>query len=444
MSSVGVRETFGAASDFVAKVNAFGPDLIAVSATEDMFLLGIALLKRIKKHKIPVLLGGVFSTFAPKLALSYDEIDMVCVGEGERCIVELCKRMQEGKNFIGVPNLYYKDRHGIIYKNKMGSPWPIDDTPLPDLEIFHEWRIYRPMAGKVYKMLPVETHRGCPYLCAYCNSPTQSTLYQENVGESYFRKKSLEYIRREIEFYVNEWGVEYLYFWADTFLAWNKKQFDAFCDMYSDFKLPFWCQTRPETVTEYNLGRLKEVGLDRLSFGVEHGDEKFRAEHINRKLKNEKVISALKIPHELDISFSVNNIVGFPFETRELAQATIELNRQIQSSNMNCYAFTPFHGTPLREVAEKEGLITPDVITRSLTRGSILNMKNFSREAIEGFIRTFVLYVKFPKNRWKEISIAEKFTDEGNVMWERLRKEYQETFYASGAISEGIEESAQC
>ena len=34
------------------------------------------------------------------------------------------------------------------------------------------------MAGRVYKMYPVETIRGCPYTCKFCNSPDQMKLYK--------------------------------------------------------------------------------------------------------------------------------------------------------------------------------------------------------------------------------------------------------------------------
>ena len=61
----------------------------------------------------------------------------------------------------------------------------------------------------------------------------------------------------------------------------NRKEFDEFCEMYSEIKLPFWMQTRPETVSDYNMKRLKEVGLHRISFGIEHNEnleEKFLIE----------------------------------------------------------------------------------------------------------------------------------------------------------------------
>ena len=55
--------------DLNKQVNSFAPDLIALSTTEDMWLLGVELLEGIeeyiKKHHVPVIAGGVFPTFAP-------------------------------------------------------------------------------------------------------------------------------------------------------------------------------------------------------------------------------------------------------------------------------------------------------------------------------------------------------------------------------------------
>ena len=63
----------------------------------------------------------------------------------------------------------------------------------------------------------------------------------------------------------------------------NKTEFEEFCDMYSEIKIPFWFQTRPETINDYNMKKLADVGLDRISFGVEHGNETFRREVLDRR-----------------------------------------------------------------------------------------------------------------------------------------------------------------
>ena len=38
------------------------------------------------------------------------------------------------------------------------------------------------------------------------------------------------------------------------------------------------------------------------------------------------------------------------------------------------------------------------------------------------------MYIKFPKNRWKEIERAEKNDKEGNKIFDELRKEYLEKY----------------
>ena len=66
-----------ALEDFRTEVEDFNPDLLALSCTEDMFLMGVLLLQQVSHLGVPTIAGGVFPTFAPRLALSYPEIDIV-------------------------------------------------------------------------------------------------------------------------------------------------------------------------------------------------------------------------------------------------------------------------------------------------------------------------------------------------------------------------------
>ena len=76
----------------------------------------------------------------------------------------------------------------IIAKNSITKPVDINKNSVIDISMFEEKRLYRPMAGQVYKMLPVETIRGCPFTCRFCNSPDQMRLYKK-VGANFYRKK---------------------------------------------------------------------------------------------------------------------------------------------------------------------------------------------------------------------------------------------------------------
>jgi radical SAM superfamily enzyme YgiQ (UPF0313 family) len=414
-------------NDLNKKVNEFKPDLLALSCTEDMWELGIKILNEIREYKnknnIPVVAGGVFPTFAPEICIKYDLVDLVCVGEGENALIDLCNKIENKKSYTNVTNLWIKKDGKIIKKNTISNPVDVNKTPIIDTSLFEDNRLYRPMAGKVYKMYPVETIRGCPYTCRFCNSPDQMQLYK-GLGHKFFRKKRMDLVYKELKYFKEQHKVEYNYFWADTFLAMNKKEFEEFCDMYKEINLPFWMQTRPETISDYNIKRLSEVGLHRISFGLEHGNEEFRAKILDRKWKNKDIVERLKIPHKYGVQFSVNNITGFPTETKKLAFDTIELNRHIEADNQNIYVFVPFHGTPLRKMCEDLGLIKPETITKCLVDKSVLSMPQYPPHEVEEIKKCFALYVKFPKNRWKEIERAEKNDEEGNKIYNELKKEY--------------------
>tara|TARA_A100001011_G_C14311105_1_gene845653 strand:- start:1822 stop:3495 length:1674 start_codon:yes stop_codon:yes gene_type:complete len=417
--------------DFQKKINNFKPDLLAISSTEDMWELGMKVLEEGREYKtknnIPTIAGGVFPTFAPEICIKNDLVDLVCVGEGENALLQLSDKIKKKEDFEDITNCWVKKNNKIIKKNPISKPVDINQNPKIDISLFEDARLYRPMSGKVYKMIPIETIRGCPFTCTFCNSPDQMRFYKGE-GSNFYRKKRMDLVYEELKHFKDNHGVEYNYFWADTFLGMNKNEFEAFVEMYKEIKLPFWMQTRPETINDDNMKKLADVGLHRISFGVEHGNEDFRKKILDRRWKNKDIIEKLKIPHKYNIQFSCNNITGFPTETKKLAFDTVELNRQIDSDNANIYSFVPFHGTPLRKMCEDLNLIKPETITKCLTSESQLNMPQYPPHEIEEIKKCFALYIKFPKSRWKEIERAEKNDKEGEKIYKELKQEYLEKY----------------
>ena len=125
--------------DLTDQVNRFCPDLIAISSTEDMWELGVRLLHRIEgyitNNDVPVIAGGVFPTFAPQLVIDQPLINIVCVGEGENAIVDLCERISLGRSYEDVTNLWVKSKDSSIRKNKISSPVDINQNPFIDIII---------------------------------------------------------------------------------------------------------------------------------------------------------------------------------------------------------------------------------------------------------------------------------------------------------------------
>ena len=435
------KTTKSAVEDLSDKIHDFKPDLIAVSCTETTFSRALTLIRETRTLGVPNIFGGVFPTFAPDLVIKHEEVDALCMGEGENALTEIASALANDESYLHSSNCWFKDNMGNITKNPITKPVNVNELPaITDIGIFGEKRFYRPMGGRIRRLLPVETHRGCPYTCSFCNSPAQNLLY--GGGTSFLRKKSISMVQQEIENHIEEWQVEYIYFWADTFLAWSNEEFDEFCDMYQSIKLPFWCQTRTETVTQYKLERLKEIGLDRISFGMEHGNEAFRRDVVKRAYSNADAIKSLQIVSDLDIPFAVNNIIGFPDETRELAFDTVNLNREFNSDTVLASIYMPFHGTELRAYAEKQGYIEHDVIASvGNSDESLLTMPQWSKQDISRLRSVFAMYVKFPKDRWPEIEAAE--TD--SALYEKLSEEYIQMNWNNpkARIEESLKEAAK-
>jgi anaerobic magnesium-protoporphyrin IX monomethyl ester cyclase len=410
--------------DFRREVEDFQPDVILASAMESTVTLTREILGYIRDLKIPHILGGVFATYAPELAISFPEIDAICIGEGENVIVELILKVKKGESIKNISNIWLKDNKGHITKNKMSAPISLDDLPRFDVTVFDESRFYRAMEGKIYRMFPVETHRGCPLKCAFCNSPIQDDAYKRETGMRYFRAKSMKKVLEDIRYFAEDCKAEYLFFWSDNFFEYNKQEIDEFCEAYKDYKIPFFVQTYPTSIDAYKIKKLVDVGLHLITMGIEHGNEKFRREVINRQYSNAKVLERIKILKNFNVTYSCNNIVGFPHETPKLHWDTVMLTRELGAETSSCAIFTPFHGTPLRKMAIEEGFLKdPNTLAPSNFDYSILDMPQFPADLIKAKARVFNLYVKFPKSRWKDIEKAEKLTPEGNRIFEELRQE---------------------
>ena len=86
--------------EFRKKILSFRPDLIAFSIVENNYGCAKKLFKIAKETvKTPIVVGGIFPTIAPEIFIEDENTDIICMGEGENALVELAKRIQEGRDF---------------------------------------------------------------------------------------------------------------------------------------------------------------------------------------------------------------------------------------------------------------------------------------------------------------------------------------------------------
>ena len=166
-----------------------------------------------------------------------------------------------------------------------------------------------------------------------------------------------------------------------------------------------------------------------LQFGIEQGNEEFRARILNRKGSNKQMLQAFKIVEKYKIDYTVNNIIGFPDETRKLIFDTINFNRQINPATINCYLFTPYKGTALYKYCIEKGYLAKSAKVHQVLDSAELKMTSITYRELKGLQRTFPLYAKMPESEFDKIRIAEKFNEEGNRMFLQLREVYYERYF---------------
>ena len=433
----GAKPKIGIKEDFVKKVKEFKPDLIICSVLESTYYLALELLNSVEKRdrNYKTLFGGVFATYAAEICIKNELVDYVCRGEGEAAIQEFCKKLVTEDRIDNILNFFVKNE-GTVYRNSLRPAVDIDTVPIPNWDLFEPGSIYRPMQGKIYRAVGFETQRGCPYTCTFCNSPSNNVVYKDETKKIFHRKKSIKRMKQELDFLVKKYKPDLIYMVVDTFLAMSDRDFDEFKEMYMDYKIPFWMNTRAETINEHRAAGLEDMNMLRTSIGVEHGNTEYRKKYLKRNVSDEVQIKAFEMLADKKYVSCANAIIGMPDENRNLIFDTIKFMRKLPKNidATGAFIWAPYHGTPLRDLAIRKGYIKKDVIASiSNTAFSMLDMPTISKEEISGLARTFSYYVKFPESRWNDIKVAEQSNPKGNAMHTKLGKEFDQKYRLSEA-----------
>lgn len=421
-----VPEEGDVVEDFATLVDSWRPDLIGLSAIEVTFPLGMRLLEAVRGTGIPTVVGGPYATFAPEVVIRQRGVDMVCVGEGEEALTELCQRMRAGEDISGVRNLWIK-RVGKLFKNPIRPAVDLATLPFQDWEVYDRRRFFKPMGGRISVTGTFEMNRGCPYDCTFCINSGLHRLYGPHGG--YYREQDVDRLVAEMAEKKERYGLVYVYLVAESFLTTTRARIERFGRLYRDkVGLPFWVEARPESVTRDKVALLVDMGCEGISVGLESGNFDLRRTVLGRNVSNKIILRAFEMLKDTPIRVSANNIIGFPTETRAMIFETIELNRIIRPHGVMVSFFSPYKGCTLREVCELEGYIADDAIAADYRLGPSMDMPQIRRRELIGLHRTFPLYVKFPKEEWPAIRRAEEDTPEGNALYEAYARRYVETY----------------
>lgn len=334
---------------FEDKLLKFKPDLIAVSVMTGYFDEILELLKQIKLP-CKVVVGGVHATLCPEDALSFDVIDFVCVGEGEKMLFELCNCLKQDKDYSNIQNLGFK-KNGKIYLNPSRSFINLDELPAPDWLLFDERHLFRPFMGKIYRGSFYVMSRGCPQKCTYCVNPAIKQAL-ENCGK-YFRFQSPDTTIKQLSFLKKKYNATWFRFADDSIMLLSKGCLEELANGLKTLNIQLGCSIRPETTTAQKVELLKSMGCVAASVGIESGNEELRRKVLNRQLTNEQIKKSISLLKEAEIRVTTFNMIGLPGETRENVFETINLNKSLNVDAVNVYIIYPY---PSTNISKKYGI----------------------------------------------------------------------------------------
>lgn len=412
-------EKISAKEDLLELVEEFRPELIGVSSMSANFYKAMELVSAVKeRHQIPVIIGGPHPSVVPEETIANKFVDMVCVGEGEEGIVDLCNRMQQNGDITNIPNIWIK-KNGKIYRNPVRPFVSMDRIPFQDYSGFEEDNMFRPLAGKLYKMASIEMSRGCPYECTYCVNKKMKEIYKDK--GSYHREKSVDRTIEEILFLRDKYKVNMVRFWDECFLFMSKKRLMEFYEKYTNYvRLPFLIYCRATHVREENIKVLKKAGCATIAIGIETGSPQIRENMLNRKMSNEKIIAAFDAIRKEGIRVSSYNMLGIPGETRKHIFQTIELNRKCKPASSSVVFLNPYPGTKIREFAISKGYMSPTDYVKGDFYDVPLNMPQISERELKGLLKTFYVYTKVPKILFPVVRFCENDNKIANLIFKFL------------------------
>jgi len=380
------------------KIAEFRPDVLAFTTVSFQYKYIKRMLSAVKDYGIFTICGGPHVSLAPWELEKTEGLDAICIGEGEYPLLELVKKLEEKKDITAINNIWIK-KDGKIYSNPNRSmTGDLDSLPFGDRELFN----YQEIVNSDYDRAVFMCSRGCPYSCSYC---CNSGLRKLQDGR-YVRFRSIDSMMAEIKEVISSFRVRSVYLNDDVFTQ-NEEYVSEFCSRYrKEIGYPFEINTRVEYLTEGMIENLKNAGCYRVAMGIEHGDEKFRKEILNRRMSNEKIEEVFNLTKKAAIKTKSFNIVGFPFETYDIHMETVNLNRKVQPNSLVIYIFEPYPGTPLYDMCLKNNFIEEEnddgreFISRTDTT---LNMPQFTRKQILKCYRNFAWRVYWKKSLKKAL-----------------------------------------
>ncbi len=346
-------------NEYVSRIKKINPDIIGFSVVTNQWQYAEKYARWTRQAtEAPIICGGIHTMACCDDILLSGYFDYSFRGECEIAFPEFVNRLSEGKDVSGTPNLGYME-NGKININPVGTLPVLTMLPQKDYELFDFQKIIDTKNGWVGLM----GSRGCPFACTYCFNHQMVSQYRKDLNCSF---KNLNYIRHfnvkqiidEIQYLLSKYKNIKMFIFDDDLFTFYKPYVVEFCEAYKKVTdIPFTVNAHVGAFDDERARVLSEANCKIVKFGVESGSPRIRKQVMQRHMKNESIIEAIRTAHTYNLHTSVFLMIGLPGETRDDVMETIRLMGTATPGRYRWTFFFPFPGTKAHEItAEIQGI----------------------------------------------------------------------------------------
>jgi radical SAM superfamily enzyme YgiQ (UPF0313 family) len=327
------------------------PDVIGVTATTFTLVDAVETV-RVAKEAAPlakVILGGPHPYIYPEESINLPGIDYLVLGEGELIFSALLNNIDDPEALRNIKGLVFRHGDGVVNTGLDCLIEDLDSLPFParDLTPYHK---YYSLIARSRTVTTMITSRGCPFKCLFCDRP--------HLGKR-FRARSAKNVVDEMEQCVSM-GIKEFLIYDDTFTINKQRVFDICREIRErGLKIHWDVRARVDTVTPDMLKAMKEAGCDRIHYGVEAGTPEV-IETLRKGITLDQVKRVFKETREAQIAILAYFMIGSPGETKEQAEATLRLARELDPDYLHLSITTAFPETDLYRLGFEKGILKED------------------------------------------------------------------------------------
>ncbi len=259
--------------------------------------------------------------------------------QGEDILLEALQRIRLNRPVDDLPNT-------VRFDGKTYSFSEQKNTIFDNLNTSIDWQS---LPAKIFRsgVIPMQTSKGCPFKCAFCNFTKDRRL---------MFIKSLDRLVEELKA-VSARGVRFVRFTDDNFRH-GRGNLNTLSRRIIKENIPVKWMTmvRASALEGVDFKLLKESGCIEVLLGLESADPQI-LENMNKKASPRLYASVVKRLLTAGIDASCYFLFGFPGETDETVKSTLDFIRQIEFPEFPgtlSWALFPFSLAPLSPVYEPE------------------------------------------------------------------------------------------